>query len=376
MAGFDYKHYIPILRSKRAEWHALSHLRENSANIEHLTPLIEIVPTAFVRKSDSGPIDLPISEVVAKTVGYVLKCWRQSPIFVDCWHLDSTKINQADTLRELGEQSQREGLSIIPVTGLSRNKSYQTVAAQLSSINNRGACIRLIRQDLLIPNLSEKIDSILSELNLRPEQTDVLLDFQKIEQSTDLNYSRVCESFPYLLDWRSLTIASGAFPKDLSELERNRQHELKRLDWSTWQEQVSTGSRLKRRPSFSDYTIQHPIYSEPPERPNFSASIRYTAKNHWVIMRGEGLFHKGSPGAIQWPANAQLLVERPEFCGKDFSYGDAYIFAESLELGKPPSVKVKSGNAETWISAGINHHVAFVLHQIASLHDTSIGGAL
>jgi hypothetical protein len=331
------------------------------------------VPTAFVRKSDGEPVDLPISEVVAKTVEYVLKCWRQSPIFVDCWHLDSTKINQASMLQELGEQSQKERLPIIPVTGLSRHKSYQTVVAQLSSTSNRGACIRLIRQDLLVPNLSEKIDGILSELNLQPEQTDLLLDLQRIEESTILDYSRVCESLPYLLDWRSLTVSSGAFPKDLSELEPNRQHQLKRVDWLTWQEQVVTAPPLKRRPSFSDYTIQHPIYSEPPERANFSASIRYTADNYWVIMRGEGLRQKGSPGPSQWPANAQLLIERSGFCGKDFSYGDGYIFAGSLEIVKPAN-KMKPGNAEAWLRAGINHHVAFVLNQIANLPDTSIGG--
>ncbi|MCX6619413.1 MAG: hypothetical protein NTZ98_25375, partial [Acidobacteria bacterium] len=151
----------------------------------------------------------------------------------------------------------------------------------------------------------------------------------------------------------------GAFPPDLQGVPVGQQL-LPRLEWQAWRTQVSQGGRLQRQPAFADYAIQHPIYAEPPERANFSASIRYTLEKDWLIMRGEGVFHDGSPGFAQWPANAQLLCERTEFRGANFSSGDAYIFQRSLN-------QTQTGSPATWLQAGFNHHLTFVARQIASL---------
>lgn len=85
-------------------------------------------------------------------------------------------------------------------------------------------------------------------------------------------------------------------------------------------------------------------------------------------MRGEGIFHEGSPGFSQWPANAKMLTERSEFRGPEFSQGDKYIYEMGQELEKPRGIE-KTGNAETWLRAGINHHMTYVLYQIANQCD-------
>jgi len=95
-------------------------------------------------------------------------------------------------------------------------------------------------------------------------------------------------------------------------------------------------------------------------KPNPSASIRYTAPDHWVIMRGQALRGDTSPGSAQYPAQATLLAERPEFCGADFSYGDKYIVQKSNDRKNP-------GSPQTWICAGINHHLTLAAREVASL---------
>lgn len=133
------------------------------------------------------------------------------------------------------------------------------------------------------------------------------------------------------------------------------------MDWRVWHREVTDPSQsLPRRPSYSDYTIQHAIYSEPQGPLNISASIRYTSGDYWVIMRGEGLRNADGPGYAQYPANALLLTARNEFCGADFSYGDEYIRDIALQ-------NKKTGSPETWLRAGINHHLTFVVRQIATL---------
>jgi hypothetical protein len=226
-------------------------------------------------------------------------------------------------------------------------------------------CLRLEAKDLQRTSLSNDADALLGYFNLAPEEVDLLIDWKTL-QGFGPDFTALCNHLPHLPRWRTFTFASGAFPMNLTGFSVGR-HEQKRWDWITWRDQVAKPSSHLRIPTYGDYTIQHPIYivHEPGTILNPSASIRYTCEDYWIIMRGEGLYHKGSPGHEQYPANAYLLSEQEEFCGADFSFGDAYIKERSLELAKE---KVeKPGNPTTWLEAGVNHHIALVLQQIASL---------
>lgn len=97
---------------------------------------------------------------------------------------------------------------------------------------------------------------------------------------------------------------------------------------------------------------------------NVSASIRYTTDDHWLVMRGEGLLNKDGAGHAQYPANAQMLMERPEFCGRDFSFGDNYIYERPVKIDQP-------GIPRNWVTVGVNHHLTFVVRQIERLFELS-----
>jgi hypothetical protein len=113
-----------------------------------------------------------------------------------------------------------------------------------------------------------------------------------------------------------------------------------------------------RVPSFGDYTIQHGIYEEREGKHfNFSASIRYTTPDGWLVMRGEGVLNEDGPGYAQWPAHAQLLMERSEFCHAQYSWGDKFM----NDMG---SQVEKTGQAKDWLAAGINHHMTMVANQL------------
>ena len=159
-----------------------------------------------------------------------------------------------------------------------------------------------------------------------------------------------------------MTVTAGSFPPDLSHLEV-AEHMLPRVEWQLWK-RIAASRHTSRIPLFGDYAVLHPFV-----RPNFrgmniSASIRYTTDDYWVIMRGEGLRNEGGAGFDQYPANAELLMQRQEYCGAEFSYGDRYIFER-------PSKKENPGNPTTWIAAGVNHHITFVARQTAMLYAPS-----
>ena len=360
---FDHTHYVPILRWREAERKALMHLHASVR--DRITPLIEIhhkgLPSST--SADSGIVHKTLDDIATE----IRDCWCYNPVFVDMNLFMQRVIATAKNhpLEILAQKSRRQfyRLKIIPVTGLHRDKRYQGAVKKLCHSDRRGICLRLLRQDIADTKLQEQLDALLHRFNLTPEEVDLIVDYQIVDNPSLPNLAHICKCVPYLDRWRTFSFASGTLPMYLSDLEKNRQHEIRRTDWIEWRDQVMF-QELERKPTFSDYTIQHPIYSDTPIPPFFSASIRYTAEEYWVIMRGENVFQDGGPGFKQYPANALLLAERPEFKGGNFSDGDQYIETMGAQTQR-------TGNAKTWLQAGFNHHISLVTYQLSGLFGPS-----
>jgi len=346
-----------VLRWKRAEKKALRELSPSDKG--GITPLLEMTERALSKKKQTKAGGLkPLLEEFAEQLE---ECWGAAPIFIDLSLLgtqfQSTEAEVA--LRVLSQESRARKMLIIPVIGLGQFAGNVLEAAGEAAGHGIGACVRLGLGDLRWPSFADDLLSLRNDLRLSIGQMDVIVDLRFLD-GREPNLVRIVDCIPDVSSWRTFTLVSGAFTKDLSQFEKNQQHLLRRSDWLLWREQVGAMGSSVRRPAFGDYTIQHGVYSEPPGRANFSASIRYTIAEDWIIMRGEGVFNEDGPGFDQWPANALLLSERSEFCGRDYSYGDGYIWDMGQQTERP-------GSAETWLRAGINHHMAFAARQISSL---------
>lgn len=264
-------------------------------------------------------------------------------------------------MAELYKKSIELGLTLIPVINLSSYHEHLNTVLKYNSIKNNGVCLRIFCENISDPNFFNVLNRLVSLLNIPAKNIDLLFDYQA-NLNPEENIEHIYNKIPLWGTWRTLTLIGGAFPKDLTSFSVG-QHTLNRSDLFYWKKQFQTWPKNVRKPAFGDYTIQHPYFSEPPSFPNFSASIRYTCENYWVIMRGEGVRNDDGPGFSQWPANAQLLCARNEFCGSRFCYGDEYIEEMSCQTKK-------TGSAETWLRAGINHHLAFTSRQVANWHVT------
>ncbi len=93
-----------------------------------------------------------------------------------------------------------------------------------------------------------------------------------------------------------------------------------------------------------------------------SASIRYTTDEHWVVARGRNIQQYGSS---QYRDLSQRLTNMPDvFNGAEFSAGDRYMkdCADGTE---------GFGNPMTWRWVGTNHHLTFVVRQLAKTFEVS-----
>ena len=371
---FDHTQYVPILRWKQAERTALSQLLPDDR--AKVTPLIEFCPKDFATCQGRPPS--AVNEVLSQYATGMSEDWGEAPVFVDLVHLDKQSprlraengvhplVMLAQQIRDRGRPLlPKNGLGLIPVTGLDRSKAYQAALKTVVSTDENGMCVRLRREDVADSlQLVERLQLLVDYLKLEPRDVDLFVDLQIIDRSAP-SILQLCDRIPNLHQWRTFTVASGAFPKDLQCFKEVRTHFHERTDWASWRRQVAEAKNLPRSPAFSDYTIQHPVYKEPPRQPNFTVSIRYTSGDDWVIMKGECVRNTDGPGLKQWPGNALLLSKRPEFCSAAFSPGDRYIY----EMGHQTE---QTGSATTWLCAGINHHMTFVARQIAGLFRPSV----
>jgi len=362
---FDSKHYVPILRWKAAEKEALE--QSTSKEKESMTPLLEILmpQPKNPKKGDraKSPAELltesleTLKETLPKIPQEILKYWGKLPAFIDLSLVDVSL--RAGGMKQIVTGAETIGIPLTPVIGLSSDTKTQNVAFELAKSKERGLCLRLFRPDLIdSAALTQKIKAFLTASALSEKNIDLLIDLKNTDEEC-LKLTELCARIPNILKWRTFTVASGAFPPDLTNLSVDL-HFKDRTDWNAWFDQRQ--KNLPRKPSFADYTIQHPIYKDPVRGSNPSASIRYTLKNQWLIMRGQALRGKNTKGHAQYPAVARLVSEREEFFGEKFSFGDKYI----AEKGKDLKSK-KTGTPRTWLRAGINHHLACTVSQISSL---------
>lgn len=369
---FNYKHYVPILRWKAAERGALLKLKEEHKGL--VTPLIEfIMPQPDSSDGEETPKELlqksvkKFSENLSSIANQVMKYWGQNAIFIDFQFIDGSI--RAEALKQILEHGKQLSIfmipviTIIPVVGFESDAQTRRVAVDFAKQSGHGICLRITDSNFNEKLLSSDIDNFLRSNGLDIKDVDMLIDFKVVDENTpaDTLVTKI-NIIPHIEKWRTFIVAGGAFPKDLSHLEKHNQHDLPRSDWIIWTELMS---KLARQPSFADYTIQYPIYLPQTSASNPSASIRYSLEEKWVILRGEGLRNPKGAGFKQYPAQAQILAnQKGVFKGEDFSSGDAYI----AEKAKDIKTK-KTGNPKTWLEAGINHHVSLVVDQIANLRE-------
>jgi hypothetical protein len=226
------------------------------------------------------------------------------------------------------------------------------------------------RGDIVDPesNFKDVVEKFLGEFKMRPSQIDLVLDFRAIPRNIDprifaLAVKSAITATPFIGDWRTFTLIESSFPEQLSSdfgFTADEISTASRTEWHIWKYLRTQSAEIARMPAFGDYGVFHP---DPTAfdfiRMQMAAKIRYTSDEHWLIVKGRSTKDKGFE---QYMKLAKMLIDHPEYKGRKFSPGDEYIYTRG---NKSPGATC--GNQTTWIEAGVSHHIAFVLHQLANL---------
>lgn len=362
---FDSKHYIPILKWKRAEQSALETIEDKDKEL--MTPLIQFVMPKLTTKESIGKTsDELFNETIKKFQNKIekipeeiLNFWGTKAVFIDFSLLYTTEL-KTETLEKVLLEANNK-LFLIPVVHLDDDSKI----IEITKKYRNGICLRLVCADLDdSQTLNVKIKKFLTVFGLDEKNIDLLVDIKETgEDSTKFNkYMDLSKDIPNLLMWRTFTFASGAFHEDLSKCKIDEENIIERLDWISWNNEIKKMDLL-RKPSFGDYTIQYPVYKEATQFFAPTTSIKYALEEGWLILKGK------KQQFDLYLANANILVGDPRFYGGAFSAGDKFIEEKSNHYGiyiKNPSIK-GTGSTETWLTAGINHHLTVAVRQVANL---------
>ena len=256
---FGCKHYVPVLRYKEAERAALHALFP--ADRAFVTPLVEVPPKAFGPRWNGKKRRLEKRNprtVLESIAANIATCWGRQALFLDLMLLKPAfRVEKELPWSILTKAVTTRRLPIIPVTGIREDDQHRNAIRHLSKLH--GACIRLRPLDLERQDLHDRLRSLLVDLHLKPERTDLVVDLEEFYEGAP-SYSEICERLPVIERWRTFTLLSGAFLPDLRDIKAGDTRELRRCDLLRWLEQSLHSDALRRQPSFGDYTVQFARY--------------------------------------------------------------------------------------------------------------------
>lgn len=293
--------------------------------------------------------------------------WGEKVCFLDSNILDGNR-NMSDAtthhLCHLFNDFRAKGLNVIPTTGIGRDINYKAAVLQVINQDKKGLCLRITNTDLTSIDIISKIENEMIFYNTEAENIDLIIDLESIFGISygilSLPVISFINAIPFVNRFRTLTLASSAFPSDLSDISPSSIEKIDRNDWLLWN--VIISAKLNRIPSFGDYSIAHPVTNELDQRLiTISASIRYTCDAYWLIIRGRSTKKFGWE---QYFALCESMINmgNPPYCGAAYSWGDKYI----SDCANPHPT-VGTGNSTTWRKVTNNHHFQKVVTQISSL---------
>ncbi|MBL8159119.1 beta family protein [Candidatus Saccharibacteria bacterium] len=365
---------MPFLKWRGGEKKALASLAMDAK--ENILPLIEIVLPELDTSSNPMSSDFnsrtslstSSESYLTKAVRDIKNFWGSKPILVDL-SLAASGDAKAFGTNEIISAAHEYDLSIIPVVNIRDTSTYISLLSSLHKSYDNGICIRLTPNDLLdFDLLNKQLEAFVEKIKVDYVDIDLVIDL-KFTPSRKV-YRRISlqiQSITHLNEWRSFVLASGAFPSSLMHCKQDEENLVKRNDWLGWITMTQMPGMI-RIPTYGDYTIRHPIFSEEASRHHPSCSLKYTLELEWLVMKGEVLRFD------HYLAHANSLMDDDYFYGEEFSRGD-YIIREKGEYfpiyiqkkNNNPTKADGTGNATTWIEVGVSHHLAVVTSQLSKL---------
>jgi hypothetical protein len=362
-AAFDRDHYVPVILTRQGERLALRELQPNVRKA--MTPLFVVHPidddpkTGLPKRSPRTHLGL-----LAKQLA---KDWGTRPAFADLRFVKPVELIQdLHPLTWFVLECRKAGLLIAPAMSGAHDPAYRAAAAEVSQQVRSSIAIRLGPEEW--PNIGSPLGdghvlSLLAEAGRPANEVHLIIDLERLSGALDITAAALkpaLKAMPHATEWASLSMVGTGMPDGTQEVGQNKVKHIERLEWTLWR---SLSGYDYRQPTYGDYGVQspNPLSDFNPLFMDSSAQLRYTTNSSWYVARGRGLKVHGN-GQIH--SLAQMIVNEPTvFSGEGFSWGDRWLKNCAEHKDGP-------GDQRQWRKVTTNHHLTFVVAQIANPHGT------
>lgn len=361
---FGTERYVPALLTRQGERLAMRELSEYVR--DRLTPLFVVHPI------DVRPgTDEPVRSVTTHLVNLARRLrndWGHRPGFVDLRFVDTSQPvdDGRHPLALLVGLCRDLGLPLAPAISGAHDATYRAAAVDAADDAGTSMAIRLGPDEwanLGTPLSDGHLEGLLAESRRKPGRVHLILDVEEIGASPAMVAAALrpaLRGLPHANDWASVTVLGTGMPVGTQEVGRDGEKHLPRREWTLWR---SLEGADYRHPSFGDYGVQNPdpISDFDPRFMDSSAQLRYTNSNTWFVVRGRGM-RADDGGAEQIRGLAAKVVSDPQsYSGRHFSWGDRWLW-DCVNNAGP------AGGQGVWRKVTTNHHLTFVVDQLAILH--------
>lgn len=352
--------YSPILRNRQSERLAFKHIRKECR--KHLMPLFDVAaPTKTVDQADGQKF---VERNIARTGGIV---GGLNAVFIDSSELDPAFRLTGGAHPLIGASSAvaKAGVRPIPVTGLHRDADHNAAAFLIrEQQKEKEICIRLDATDVSTATLTNKgIHGLLAAKAIASSQVYLLLDMQGLYGA---DKDAVIKQINRLLDlletwtWAGIIVGGYGIPDQIGlAVPTKDQGYLPRIEQAIFHGVAE--HEIETDIWFADYAVLPPSIVELDWKlisKVMTPKAVYTLEDSWFVVRGSA-FSSHPDGYDQYYSIADDIVALDEYCGKDYSYGDAYIWERSQRIGT-------AGSPGSWITACANHHMTFTANAHAT----------
>jgi hypothetical protein len=319
---------------------------------ERMTPLIEVTGAL----STGEPPQRSTIPNMADRLGPAITAGR--PFFLDFPWMNSAaqvlvgrsgKRHRVNAVEHVYRGCRERGLSFIPVVGPHRDSGRLILVRDAVKADGRGVCLRIPLGGVVWPTetaLAETLNRLLEAATCKAESADLVLDLGYLGAEPGFEASHILKhlkALPMLNAWRSLILLGTVIPETLAGMEEGGITEVPRHEWRLWKNLRALNP--ERLPTFGDYGIQHP--QRPPKGgPGMRANVRYTTEDLVLFARGSSILEHGT---AQYRTLCAMLIDRPEFKGASYSWGDRCI-DHHAKTAHPPG-------EPAWRGAGTSHHL-------------------
>ena len=338
--------YVPILKARMGEFLALDNAWPPVTAV--IKPLLEVMLNM------SGDLYGSVLDFGDRLMATAPKGMAFA---VDCRFLQAARNEMNDSpLSLVARDVYDRGICMLPVfsPGDAQDPSDLRRAAGL---HKAGGCLRLSLDYLAKATGKERGDRVpdlLEGTGLASAEIDLVIDLGEVcthgARGRAARLGQAALSWARRRPWRSVTVAAGAFPGNISDFPLGAATQVRRWDMALWSSLSGSGAGAEAI-GYGDYAVSNPrLLDGRSPLPN----LRYTSDQDWYVYR----YPKTASGAFStFHDLCQAVISSGHWPGREFSWGDQQI-EESARRHVGP------GNATLWRAFGTSHHLAFVVDRL------------